>query len=316
VDQDQRIVIFNQGAEKIFGYTAREVWGKPLDKLLPTRFLEVHRKHVDEFGRSPMAARRMGQRQEIAGCRKDGTEFPAEASISKVDIDGRRIYTVILRDITLSRAAEDRIKASLREKEVLLKEVHHRVKNNLQVISSLLKLQARGIHDEATRQKFKESEMRVLSMALIHEQLYQSKSLSEIDFPEYIRQLAGNLFRSYGVSSSRVELKTEIENVALGVDIAVPCGLIINELVSNCLKYAFPEGREGEIRIQLRNTGATLLLSVWDNGVGIPERVGFQDTKTLGLRLVGTLVRQLEGDVEVDRSNGAEVRVTFALQPQ
>ncbi len=313
VDQAQRIIMFNQGAEKTFGYTADEALGQPLNILMPDRYADGHRQHVPDFGKSPIAARRMGEREGIVGRRKDGTEFPAEASISKVDIEGIRIYTVILRDMTQHRQAEERIKASLREKEVLLKEIHHRVKNNLQVVSSLLNLQSRGIHDERTRQKFKESQNRVQSMALIHEQLYQTSKLSLIDYPAYIRQLSAHLFRSYHVSTTRIDLRTRIDDVRLSVDVAVPCGLIINELVSNSLKYAFPDGRGGEIRIELRRSGDDeVTLTVADDGVGLPEEVGFWDTKTLGLRLVGTLARQLDGNVEVDRSGGTAIRISFA----
>jgi PAS domain S-box-containing protein len=312
IDHSQRIVMFNQGAEKTFGYSAREVVQQPIDMLLPESFAAQHSRHVRDFAESPIAARRMGDRGEISGRRKDGTVFPAEASISKVDIDGRRIYTVILRDVTARRAADEKIRASLREKEVLLQEIHHRVKNNLQVVSSLLSLQSRGVLDDETRQKFKESQNRVHSMALIHEQLYQSPSLSVINYPQYIRQLAAHLFRSYRVSSSRIELQTNIEDLRLSVDVAVPCGLIINELVSNSLKYAFPNGRAGVIRIELRpQPDGRTTLTVADNGVGMPAEVGFWTTQTLGLRLVGTLVRQLEGKVEVDRSGGTSVHVTF-----
>lgn len=314
IDDQQRIVVFNQGAEKIFGYSASEVLEKPIDALLPRGTFDAHRQHVRQFADSPIAARRMGERGEISGRRKDGSEFPAEASISKIDIGGSRIYTVILRDITQRRAADEKIRASLREKEVLLQEIHHRVKNNLQVVSSLLSLQSRGIVDEDTRQKFKESQNRVQSMALIHEQLYQSANLSEINYPQYIRQLAAHLFRSYRVSSSRIELKPEIEDVHLSVDVAVPVGLMINELVSNSLKYAFPNGRGGFIRIGLRKGAyGRMTLSVADNGIGLPEEVGFGSTQTLGLRLVGTLVRQIDGSVQVDRSGGTAIHITFSV---
>lgn len=314
IDQNQRIIVFNQGAEKVFGYSAREVFNQPIDMLLPEGFAAQHRRHVREFAESPIAARRMGERGEISGRRKDGSSFPAEASISKLDSGGRRIYTVILRDVTQRRAADEKIRASLREKEVLLQEIHHRVKNNLQVVSSLLSLQSRGVLDEQTRQQFKESQNRVHSMALIHEQLYQSPSLSQINYAQYIRQLAAHLFRSYRVSSSRIELQTHIDDLQLSVDAAVPCGLIINELVSNSLKYGFPNGRGGVIRIELRwRPDGRTTLTVADNGVGLPEEVGFWNTQTLGLRLVGTLVKQLEGSVEVDRSEGTSVHVTFQM---
>jgi PAS domain S-box-containing protein len=313
IDEKQHVVVFNQGAEKIFGYSASEILQQPIDVLLPAGFASSHRRHVREFSESPVAARRMGERGEIAGRRKDGSEFPAEASISKITAGSRRVYTVILRDVTQRREADEKIRASLREKEVLLQEIHHRVKNNLQVVSSLLSLQSRGIVDEDTRQKFKESQNRVQSMALIHEQLYQSANLSAIDYPQYIRQLAAHLFRSYRVSSSRIEFQPEIDEVRLSVDVAVPVGLIINELVSNSLKYGFPNGQGGAIRVALRKEAyGRMTLSVTDNGVGLPEEIGFGSTQTLGLRLVGTLVRQIDGSVRVERAGGTGVHITFS----
>ena len=313
IDQSHQIVMFNQGAEKMFGFQAREVLGQPLDILLPPGFAGLHRGHVSAFGQSPIAARRMGERGRIAGRRKDGSEFPAEASISKVDLEGVRIYSVILRDMTEHEAAEQKIKTALLEKEVLLKEIHHRVKNNLQVVSSLLSLQSRGAPDEATRQMFKESQNRVQSMALIHEELYQSKSLSELDFPTYIIQLTSHLFRSHQISSSRIELVTKVDDVQLGVELAIPCGLIINELVTNALKHAFPAGSGGKVEIELTQGEDGFVLCVRDNGVGIPEEIGLRNSDTLGLRLVRSLVLQLEGKARIERSEGSEIQITFPL---
>ena len=204
------------------------------------------------------------------------------------------------------------VKQSLEEKEVLLKEIHHRVKNNLQVISSLLYLQAENVKDKQVLEMFQDSQSRVRSMALVHERLYQSPDLARVDFAEYLRSLVNHLFRSYGVNTNIIQLKINVGDVSLGIDTVIPCGLIINELVSNCLKHAFPDGREGEIRIELRpdNDGQCTLM-VSDNGVGFPKYVDLRNTESLGLRLVDMLVNQFEGTIELDRSVGTAFKITF-----
>jgi PAS domain S-box-containing protein len=314
VDREQRIVLFNQGAERIFGYAAAEVEAQSLDILLPERLTNIHRKHIAAFEAAPVQARKMGQRNEILGRRKDGTEFPAEASISKMEVDGQIMFTVIMRDVTQRVRADEQIKASLREKEALLKEIHHRVKNNLQVVSSLLGLQSRSIGDVATRKKFQESQNRIHSMALLHECLYQSDNLAKIHFSSYIQQLSEYLFRAYGESASdRVRLHVDLDSLFLDMDTAVPCGLIINELISNSLKYAFPEGRQGEIIIRLRGSNDRMSsLSVADNGIGLSSGVDWTSTRSLGLRLVRTLSEQLGAKVQLEDGPGTHFRVTFA----
>ncbi len=316
VDPQGRICVFNQGAERIFGYASEELVGRPLSILIPSRFRAAHEEHMGDFAQSPAVSRIMAQRSEIYGKRKDGSEFPAEASISKVEIDGEPIFTVILRDVSARKEAEDRLRAAVEEKEILLREVHHRVKNNLQVVSSLLSLQARATADPEIAKAFEESQRRVQSMALIHEQLYESHDLADVDFSEYIRQLASRLFRSYQVRADRVQLATDIADVKIGVDAAVPCGLILNELVSNSLKYAFPDERPGEISIQVaRKHDSSAVLSVADDGVGLPPEIGFWSTKTLGLRLVRSLVRQIDGEIEIAGPPGVEYRIRFQIDP-
>ena len=211
--------------------------------------------------------------------------------------------------------AEERIRASLNEKEVLLKEVHHRVKNNLQVISSLLNLQARNIDDELARDILRESRNRVRAMALIHEQLYQSEDLARIPFGVYIQKLTSDLYRTYQVDSDHVTMNITAGNLLVGIDTAIPCGLIINELVSNSLKHAFPSGAPGEILIALQvDHERNLTLTVSDNGVGIPDGLDFRNAESLGMQLVSLLVDQLGATVEIDGSRGTRFTITF-MQP-
>lgn len=219
-------------------------------------------------------------------------------------------------DITERKHAEERLKASLREKEVLLKEIHHRVKNNLQVISSLLKLQAGYIKDKQTLEILQESQNRVRAMALIHEKLYQSKDLAKTDFAEYVRNLTRNIIRSYG-NPHNIQLKIDVAEIRLSIDAAIPCGLIINELVSNSLKYAFPSNmpieQTCEIYINLHTTSPeNYVLTITDNGVGLPEHIDFRNTPSLGLQLVCTLTEQLQGTIDLDRHNGTQFQLTFA----
>jgi len=215
-------------------------------------------------------------------------------------------------DITERKRAEEQLKASLREKEVLLKEIHHRVKNNMQVISSLLNLQSRQIEDEQTREIFRDTRSRVTSMAMVHEQLYQSPDLARVDFAKHVRSLASYLFRSYGDASRAVVFQEDIEDVDLTLDTAIPCGLIINELVSNALKHAFPDGRKGEIRVGLRFADDRFTLVVADNGIGLPADMDFRVTNTMGLQVVTTLARQLDGKIELDRHEGTAFKITFS----
>jgi len=228
------------------------------------------------------------------------------------DDQGRPIeFQSVGRDITERKRAEEQIKAALEEKELLLKEIQHRVKNNLQVISSLFDLQSRYTDDDQALDMLKESRNRLRSIALIHEKLYQAQDLTKIDFAEYVRSLAVHLFRSYGVGSDAVELKTSFDTLTLSVDAAIPCALVVNELVSNCLKHAFPVGRRGQVRIELRSDEGQCTVIVADDGVGLPENLDFEDPPSLGLRLVRTLSDQLKATINLDRDGGTTFRIRF-----
>jgi PAS domain S-box-containing protein len=215
-------------------------------------------------------------------------------------------------DISDRKIAEEKIKISLAEKELLLKEVHHRVKNNLQVISSIFALQSQCIKDPNILAILTDSQSRIRSMALIHEKLYQSDNLAQIDFPDYIQNLVSNLFSSYNINAESIKSQIQLENISLDIDAAIPCGLLINELVSNSLKHAFPSRRSGTISISFLSQSEDLLsLVVRDDGVGLPEGLEIEKNNSLGLRLVRALTRQLQGKLKIDSDNGTRFEILF-----
>lgn len=236
----------------------------------------------------------------------------------KVDFDSRGRPTLILGvdvDITERKLAEDRIRISLMERETLLKEVHHRVKNNLQVISSLLHLQSLHTSDESSVELFRESQHRVRSMALVHERLYRSQDFARVDFRDYIESLANYLFRSYQVNADLIRLDVRVHGVRMPIDAAVPCGLLVNELISNCLKHAFQGRAEGYIQVELTAMeDGHAALSISDDGVGLPLQVNPDAAATFGMQLIAALVDQLHGRIHIERQPGTQVRIIFPLE--
>ena len=214
-------------------------------------------------------------------------------------------------DITERKQAEEKIIESLREKEILLKEIHHRVKNNLQIISSLLKLQADSINDEQVKESFRESQQRIVAMASVHTQLYESQTFAAISFADYVQDMTRQLLQAYKTDTAAIGLVINIEEIMLPIDSAIPCGLLINELITNALKYAFPEARKGEITIEAQQTENGVRLIFADNGIGLPNDVDFHTTETLGLRLVQMLVKQLDGSIELSLEKGTRYVIQF-----
>lgn len=207
------------------------------------------------------------------------------------------------------------LKASVLEKEVLLKEIHHRVKNNLQVISSLLNLQTQVVQDPAARSALLDSQMRVRSMALIHEKLYEFGNVSRVYLGQYIKSLSGNLFHSYQKDNSRINLVTSLQDIPTEIDKSIPIGLILNELISNSLKHAFPENRNGEIGIELqREAASTGFLRYHDTGVGFPAGFDIHTSKSLGMRLVYSLAKQLNAQLELENYAGFQLTLRFPIE--
>jgi PAS domain S-box-containing protein len=214
-------------------------------------------------------------------------------------------------DITENKKNEEKITQSLKEKDVLLKEVHHRVKNNMQVISSILNLQSSYVKDSYALNLLKECQNRIKSMAFIHESLYQTKNFESVNFSEYVTTLSKNLVHTYSINTKKIKLILTLDNLYLNLDASIPCGLIINEIISNSLKYAFPDNRDGIIFVTLRVDKSKVKIEVGDNGVGIPENIDIKNTQTLGLQLVDTLVEQISGTLKLNRSKGTIFSIEF-----
>jgi PAS domain S-box-containing protein len=222
-------------------------------------------------------------------------------------------YHIIATDITKLKETEYQLKESVKEKEVLIKEIHHRVKNNLQIITSILNLQARAINDKSVTKIFKETRLRINAMGLVYEKLYQSKNLAKLDFSAYIESLIVSLYISYKKDNSKIELNTDIKADLVDIDIVNPCGLIVNELISNSLTHAFPDDMKGEINIKFYQDNEYITLIISDNGIGMPMEVQLDNISSLGLDLVLTLVEQLRGDIHINRNNGTEFIITFPI---
>lgn len=343
VGSDSVIRSTNPELSNIFGWLEEDMVGKSVEMLTPEKDRADHKAEIKRYlaeGTSHL----IGRRVELEGLKMDGSVFPVELRIKEsVMGEGKdRFFTAAINDITDRKKAESKLKkaykelrdtqtaslnimedlerermqldASLKEKELLLREIHHRVKNNMQIISSLLKLQFDYIKDDQYLWVFQDCQNRIKSMALIHENLYHSNDLSRIDFHDYIENLANNLCVFFKIDTNKILLKIEVDGISLGIDTAIPCGLIINELVSNTLKHAFPNGRDGEIRISLSEieNKNEYELVVSDNGVGLPKNLDYRHTESLGLQLVIMLAEdQLQGKVKRSKRKGTEFKINF-----
>ncbi len=244
--------------------------------------------------------------------REDGSEFDVEITITLMDIGEEEHILSIVRDITERKRMEDDLRQAVSDKDQLISEIHHRVKNNLLIIQSLLRLQSGGIEDEISREYLLASEDRIRVISMIHERLYRSGDPRGLDAKEYIEALAGQLYRMYKASTDVIRLEVDVSVDWIDVDAAIPCGLIISELLTNSLKHAFPDGREGTIYVALKHQkDGQSLLSVRDTGIGLPEDLDIEQADTLGLKIVSTLSRQLRGTIDLERIGGVWVRVSF-----
>ena len=306
-----RIEYISPRVKELYGYDVDELIGKNLRVTTPLQDIpEVLKALNMVIAGNSLKNFKINQKD------KAGRIFPMEINAVPIYV-GTNIVGLqgVMRDITERKKAEEQIQKDLKEKEVLLKEIHHRVKNNLQVISSLLHLQARQIKDKQALKMFEESRNRVRSMVFVYERLYHSRDFSKVDFADYVKNLSSSLFRAYSMAPDKIKLMTKIGDVSLGIDLAIPCGLIINELVSNTLKHAFPPSFKGKAKIEIAlhpTESGELELIVKDNGVGIPKELDIRKTESLGMQLVFILAEdQLEGEVKLDRREGTKFTIRF-----
>ncbi|HUK92694.1 MAG TPA: PAS domain S-box protein, partial [Methanomicrobiales archaeon] len=307
--QDGLAKYINPKLAEMAGYSREEMLNRPFDLSIHPDDVDRVKAEVDRLLRGETTSAHI----EYRGRGKDGSVGMVEAYGSSMLVEGRpAVYGTIV-DVTDRKELENRIRESLQEKEVLLKEIHHRVKNNMQVISSLLSVQAQNIRDPEVRGLFNESQNRIRSIALVHELLYRSDNLDQIEYGAYLKKMFLPLFESYSIDQRKVSMAIDAKDVMITIEKAVPCSLIVNELISNSLKHAFPGDRRGEIRIGFRldAEGGRYLLDYRDDGVGVPPGFDVKAATTLGMRLVHGLTRQLQGTVEHLPGEGVHFSIAF-----
>ncbi len=308
-DTQRRHLLVNKAFEDFFGVSAPEVIGKTIEAFVPSD-KSIQSRKTDEAviaTKAPLVAEHSWISLQGQTSVFDTRKFPI------LDDEGDVIAIGgISRDITNRKKSEEQVKASLREKEVLLQEIHHRVKNNLAVIQSLLRIQSHQVKNEELSRMLEETQHRIRSMALGHELLYQSQDLSSIRISKYFGNLLSQLIASFSIVGKRIEIRQDIQEVQLGIDTVVPLGFILTELISNCYKHAFPGGRHGWIAVSLRSLGDEKLeFVVRDDGIGLPEGIEFEEPTSLGYLLIRIFVKQLNGEMRILGRNGTEVRIRF-----
>lgn len=307
-DDTGNITYFNKSGFEYTGYSMEDFnKGLTLPMMFPPREME----RAIENAKQTMTGSYVGS-IEYTLKRKDGSLYPAIINTVPIMREGKVVgRRGVVTDISEIKMVEDRVKASLKEKEILLREIHHRVKNNLQVISSMLRLQSSNLDDERIKEVFNDAQSRVLAMSLVHEKLYKADNFSSIYISDYVSDLVSSIVTSHKVDQDKILINLYIDSLSINLDTMIPVGLIINELVTNSLKHAFPNGNKGTIEIHFKRKEAKFYLSIKDNGIGILKDIDIDNIKSLGLRLVQTLVTQINGDLLISNDNGSLFCITF-----
>lgn len=315
MDRGGKIILVNTTTEKLFGYNRGELIGQSIEMLVPERFRDFHPKQRNKYFAAPKT-RAMGQGRDLYGLHKLGAEFPVEIGLNPIQTHNGLVILASIVDITERKQREEQLKTALKEKDVLLAEIHHRVKNNLQIIDSLLGMQSDQVTDKRSASVLAESQNRVKSMALIHQTLYESQDFSRVDISDVTRNLANHLCHSYALDTTRIAMQIKVDKILLPIDISIPLGLIINELCSNAMKHAFGADDSGEINISLlQRADHQVELTVSDNGKGIPEAFDIENTSSLGLQLIQLLSEQINAELQIQRAKPTEFRLSFNARP-
>ncbi|NOS85655.1 MAG: PAS domain S-box protein [Ignavibacteria bacterium] len=309
-DWDGKFTLVNKAVAENYGTTVDDLIGRS-DADFNSNIHEVEHFLNDDREVISTGNPKFIPEERVTDSRSGITKWFQTIKVPLKGTDGEYHVLGVAADITARKLAEGITWKSLKEKELLLKEIHHRVKNNLQIIISLLKLQSKYVYDPRDLEIFNKSRSRVETMSLIHEKLYKSADISQIDIGNYLNDLVKHLLSAYNISTARIDFSINAENILMTIDTAIPCGLIVNELINNILKHAFPDGYIGKIELNLRRSDENVILEVIDNGIGIPESFELDKSDSLGMQLVDTLVRQLDGVIEVNSSNGTKFTIEF-----
>lgn len=311
-DADGRITMVNTLAESMFGYSREELIGQEITILIPHRFRAHHPQLREAYYQQP-ESRAMGKGRDLYALHKNGDEFPVEIGLNPIETAQGVMILASVVDITERKQQEEKLMSALREKEVLLSEIHHRVKNNLQIIDSLIGMQTLQITQEKPLAILLDSQNRIRAMSIIHQMLYQSQDFSRLDITSAVSSLVNNLAATFGMDNHHFDIALDVDDFYLPIDISVHLGLIINEMVSNAMKHAFPDGREGTISVHLKTSPSDdeATLTVEDNGIGLPDHLDMETTDSLGLRLITALADQLDGELTIRKKNPTRFSLTF-----
>ena len=308
-DDNGNILFFNKVLKTLFGYSTDELTGNKLTMLMPNKFRKGYLNELENYKKSGKHTL-LGKTVQTTGLRKNGTTFPFEMSLSAWKSNKTTYFSAIIRDITKRKQSESEIKKSLIEKENLLKEIHYRVKNNMQIISNLINLQIKHVHEKESVHVLNETHGRLEAMSMVHKNLYESSNFTNLNFKDYTEKLIAEILSSQQLNSGTIKTELDIEDIEMNMETAIPCGLIINELITNSIKYAFPE-HKGTIKITLKSYSNELELIIADNGIGLPKNIYLKINETIGLQLVYSLVKELNGKLKLDMSHGTEFKITF-----